>query len=161
MIATEIKRQFPRLANLQVRPLMEIWQQQTLEQRVSLWIVVAMTGLTLFLAAIGVAGLTQMTTNHRKYELAVRMATGAKQMRLVRFILKDAVWMLVVGLGIGFIASVLSYQYLEQQLDMLPNFNWLAMSLLDLCLVVIVLSSVIMPAWRVIRSDPMQALREE
>jgi predicted permease len=161
MIDAEVKRQFPRLANVQVRSLMDIWQQQTLEQRVSLWIMVAMTGLTLFLAAIGVAGLTQMTTNHRKYELAVRMATGAKQMRLVRFILKDAVWMLVVGLGIGFIVSVLSYQYLEQQLDMLPNFNWLAMSLLDLCLVVIVLFSVIMPAWRVIRSDPMQALREE
>jgi len=161
MIDAEIKRQFPRLANVRVRPLMEIWQQQTLEQRVSLWIVVAMTGLTLFLAAIGVAGLTQMTTNHRKYELAVRMATGAKQIKLVKFILKDALWMLVVGLGIGFIASVLSYQYLEQQLDMLPNFNWLAMSLLDLCLVAIVMFSVIIPAWRVISSDPMQALREE
>ena len=161
MIDAELKRQFPRLANVQVRSLIEIWQQQTLEQRVSLWIVIAMTGLTLFLAAIGVAGLTQMTTNHRKYELAVRMATGAKQMKLVRFILKDALWMLVVGLGIGFIASVLSYQYLEQQLDMLPNFNWLAMSLLDLCLVAIVMFSVIMPAWRVISSDPMQALREE
>lgn len=89
------------------------------------------------------------------------MATGAKQMKLVRFILKDALWMLVVGLGVGFIASVLSYQQLEQQLDMLPSFNWLAMSLLDVGLIAIVMLSVLMPAWRVISSDPMQALREE
>jgi ABC-type antimicrobial peptide transport system permease subunit len=161
MIDAEFKRQFPRLVNLQVRSLEEIWQQQTLNQRVSLWLVLAMTGLTLFLAAIGVAGLTQMTTNHRKYELAVRMATGAKQMRLVKFILKDAVWMLVVGLGVGFIASVLSYQQLEQHLDILPSFNWLAMSLLDIALIVLVMLSVIMPAWRVISADPMQALRQE
>jgi predicted permease len=160
MLDTELKRQFPRLANLQVRSLEEIWQQQTLNQRVSLWVVVVMTALTLFLAAIGVAGLTQMTTNHRKYELAVRMATGAKQMKLVRFILKDALWMLVIGLGLGFIASVFSYQQLAQHLDMLPSFNWLVMSLLDIALITIVLLSVMIPAWRVIRADPMQALRE-
>jgi macrolide transport system ATP-binding/permease protein len=161
MFDAELKRQFPHLANLQVRSLEEIWQQQTLNQRVSLWIVLAMTALTLFLAAIGVAGLTQMTTNHRKYELAVRMATGAKQMKLVRFILKDALWMLVIGLGLGFIASVFSYQQLAQHLDMLPSFNWFAMSLLDIGLIAIVMLSVIMPAWRVISSDPMQALRQE
>ena len=161
MFDAELKRQFPRLANLQVTPLKDIWQQQTLNQRVSLWVVLIMTGLTLFLAAIGVAGLTQMTTNHRKYELAMRMATGAKQIKLLKFILKDAIWMLVVGLGVGFIASVLSYQYLEQQLEMLPNFNWLAMSLLDIGLIAIVMFSVIMPAWKVISSDPMQALRQE
>ncbi|KGJ91166.1 ABC transporter permease [Colwellia psychrerythraea] len=161
MLSKEIKRQFPRLTNVVVQSLADVWQRQTLNQRLSLWIVLAMTGLTLFLAAIGVAGLTQMTTNHRKYELAVRMATGAKQARLVNFILKDALSMLVVGLGLGFIVSVLAYQQIAQSLEMLPDFNWLAMASLDAALVVIVILSVIMPAWRVISSDPMQALREE
>ncbi len=161
MIDAEFKRQFPRLVNLQVRPLTEFWEEQTLNQRVSLWVVLSMTVLTLLLAAIGVSGLTQMTTNHRKYELAVRMATGAKQMKLVGFILKDALWMLVIGLGLGFVISVFSYQQLEQQLEMLPSFNWVAMSLLDVGLIIIVMMSVLMPAWRVISSDPMQALRQE
>ena len=161
MIEADIKRQFPRFANLAVMPLSDLWLQQTLNQRVSLWVVLTMTGLTLLLAAIGVAGLTQMTTNHRKYELAVRMATGAKQLKLVNFVLKDALWMLLIGLGVGFIAAVFSYQYLEQQVEMLPSFNWLAMSLLDIGLIVIVMLSVITPAWRVISADPMQALRCE
>jgi ABC-type antimicrobial peptide transport system permease subunit len=120
-----------------------------------------MTALTLLLAAIGVAGLTQMTTNHRKYELAVRMATGAKQLKLVNFILKDALWMLVIGLGLGFIISVASYEQLQNHLEMLPAFNWLAMTVLDLGLITIVLLSVFVPAWRVISADPMQALRED
>jgi len=161
MIEAELKRQFPRLVNLQVGSLNDIWQRQTLNQRVSLAVVLAMTALTLLLAAIGVAGLTQMTTNHRKYELAVRMATGASQSRLVNFILKDALLMLIIGLGLGFVVSVFTYQQLQQQLEVLPSFNWLVMSLLDSALLVIVLLSVIIPAWRVIRADPMQALREE
>jgi len=161
MLTNEIKRQFPRLTNVTVQSLDEVWQRQTLNQRLSLWIVLAMTGLTLFLAAIGVAGLTQMTTNHRKYELAVRMATGAKQAKLVRFILKDALAMLIIGLGLGFVISAFGYPQISQNLEMLPDFNWLAMAALDAALVVIVILSVIMPAWRVISSDPMQALREE
>ncbi len=161
MIDTQLKAQFPRFTNLQVTSLDEIWQTQTLNQRVSLWIVITMTGLTLLLAAIGVAGLTQMTTNHRKYELAVRMATGAKQIRLLNFILKDAVWMLLIGLGLGFIMSVFIYLQLTQHLDILPEFNWIAMSVLDIGLIGVVLLSVFMPAWRVISGDPMQALRQE
>ncbi len=161
MLDSELKRQFPRLTNLNIQSLASVWERQTLNQRLSLWIVLAMTGLTLFLAAIGVAGLTQMTTNHRKYELAVRMATGAKQAKLVNFILKDALAMLVIGLGLGFIISALGYPQVSQNLEMLPDFSWLAMAALDGALVVIVILSVIMPAWRVISSDPMQALREE
>jgi ABC-type antimicrobial peptide transport system permease subunit len=161
MLASEVKRQFPRLTNVDIESLDNIWKTQTLNQRLSLWIVLAMTGLTLFLAAIGVAGLTQMTTNHRKYELAVRMATGAKQVKLVNFILKDALAMLIIGLGLGFVISAFGYPKISQNLEMLPDFNWLAMAALDAALIVIVLLSVIMPAWRVISSDPMQALREE
>ncbi len=161
MLEKELQRQFPRLSDLTVQTLNEIWDEQTLSQRVSMWVVLAMTALTLLLAAIGVAGLTQMTTNHRKYELAVRMATGAKQMKLVNFILKDALWMLLIGLGLGFAISVIGYEQLQAHLEMLPLFNWFAMSVLDIGLIAIVVISVMVPAWRVISADPMQALRQE
>jgi predicted permease len=161
MIEQQVYRQYPQLTNLVVTSLNNMWQQQTTSQRLSLSVVLIMTALTLLLAAIGVAGLTQITTNHRKYELAVRMATGAKQATLVNFILRDALWMLAIGLGIGFIVSVLGYQPVQQQIELLPEFNWFAMTILDTVLVGIVLISVLIPAWRVISTDPMQALREE
>lgn len=160
-IQAQITKQYPMLKNLQVTSLKDRWDEQTLSDRLSLWVVLTMTGLTLFLAAIGIAGLTQMTTNQKKYELAVRMATGAKQMRLLSFILKDAIWMLGLGLGLGFIISVFGYQLLQSSLTLLPEFNWLAMTSLDIGLIIIVLLSVSIPAWRVISSDPMKALREE
>jgi ABC-type antimicrobial peptide transport system permease subunit len=161
MISMQISKQFPRLKNLQVTSLHARWNEQTLSERLSLWLVLTMTFLTLFLAAIGLAGLTQMTTHHKKYELAVRMATGATQMRLLNYIFKDAFWILVLGLGMGFIISVLAYQQVREQLDLLPEFNWLAMTVLDLGVILIVLLSVMIPAWRVISADPMKALKEE
>jgi ABC-type antimicrobial peptide transport system permease subunit len=69
--------------------------------------------------------------------------------------------MLVLGLGLGFAFSVFGYEQLQKHLTMLPEFNGVAMSILDLGLIFIVLLSVIIPAWRVISADPMQALREE
>jgi len=161
MLEDAFKQKFPLFKDLKVTALHDTWAQMTQMHRTTLWIIVTVTLLTLFLAAIGVAGLTQMTTNNRKYELAVRMATGAKQSLLVKFILKDAAWMLVIGLGLGFVISVFGYEQLQNNVTMLPDFNGIAMSVLDACLIVIVLLSVIIPAWRVISKDPMQALREE
>ncbi|WP_448550226.1 ABC transporter permease [Thalassotalea fusca] len=161
MISDKFAQTFPMLSNLQVRSLDTLWENQTLNQRVNLYVVLAMTALTIFLAAIGISGLTQMTTNHRKYELAVRMATGAKQSRLVQFILKDALWMLVIGLGIGFILSVFGYREIQSQLDLLPPFDWQAMVILDIGLITIVVCSVLIPAWRVVKQDPMKALRTD
>jgi ABC-type antimicrobial peptide transport system permease subunit len=138
-----------------------MWKGHTASQRISLSIVLAVTGLTLLLAAIGVAGLTQMATNHKLYELAIHMALGAKQSRLVYFIFKDATWMLLIGLGLGFAVSVFGYQSVQQQISILPLFDWTTMGMMDAGLIAIVVMAVVMPAWRTIKADPMGALRQE
>jgi len=160
-ITNAIQEKYPEYDQVNITSLERLWLEQTKTQRISLWIIITVAFLTIFLAALGISGLTQITTNQRKYELAIRMATGAKQSKLLRFILKDAFWMLFIGLGLGFIVSVFCYQPLKQQLTMFPEFNWLVMSFLDTGLIIVVLSSVLIPAWRVISSDPMQSLREE
>jgi predicted permease len=161
MIDTYIVAKHPQLAVLNVSSLHEIWKGQTSSQRISLSIVLSVTGLTLLLAAIGVAGLTQMATNHRLYELAIHMALGAKQSRLVYFIFKDATWMLLIGLGLGFLVSVFGYQSVQQQITILPSFNWMTMGIMDVGLIAVVTIAVIMPAWRTIKADPIGALRQE
>jgi len=158
MLNETFKKQFPLLKDIKVTSLNDTWSQMTQTLRTSLWIIIVITLLILLLSAIGVSGLTQITTNHRKHELAVRMATGAKQSILVIFILKDALWMLVIGLGLGFAIIAFAYDQLQTTL---PDFSGTALLILDTGLIVIVLLSVIIPAWRVIRADPMQALREE
>ncbi|TDF34501.1 FtsX-like permease family protein [Alteromonadaceae bacterium M269] len=161
MIENEIVTKHPQLSVINVTSLEEMWLGHTSSQRVSLSIVLTVTGLTLLLAAIGVAGLTQMATNHKLYELAIHMALGAKQSKLVFFIFKDATWMLLVGLGLGFSISVFGYQSAQQQISILPSFNWATMGITDLGLIMVVVLAIVAPAWRTIKADPMGALRQE
>jgi ABC-type antimicrobial peptide transport system permease subunit len=160
LISDEIESKFPWLVDLQVQSLSKRWDEQTLNQRICLAVILTLTCLTLFLAIIGVAGLTQMTTNQKRYEMAVRMATGAKQSLLLQLVFKDAMWMLVVGLSLGFVLSVLGYTEIEKSVSVMPEFDWQSMLLLDGGLITIVVLAVAVPAWRIIKADPMKSLRE-
>ncbi|NRA59395.1 MAG: FtsX-like permease family protein [Psychrobium sp.] len=151
---------FPRLELVDVETLQSLLDIKTAPQRVSLLLLVTVSLLTLLLAIIGVSSLTLMNTQQKKYEMAVRMATGATQANLLCFILKDAVWLLIIGLGLGFALSVFTYDWLKGQVTLLPDFNWLTLTTLDITLVLVVLLSVVIPAWRVIKQDPISALRQ-
>lgn len=150
----------PRLGEIGLESMQQRWQTMTAESRLNMYVVLGMAVLTLALAAIGVSGLSQMNAAQKRYELAVRMATGARQNRLLVLLLKDATLMLSAGLGLGLFGSVLGYQYLTGLIDQAPAFNWPTSLLVNVILAVTMLLSVVLPGWRVIRADPMQVLRE-
>ncbi|WP_448564708.1 ABC transporter permease [Thalassotalea ganghwensis] len=157
----KIQQRFPRITEIKSETLNELWSTQTLRQRTSLYMVIAMALLTTVLAIIGVGGLTQMTTNHRKHELAIRMATGASQARLLKLLFVHASWLTALGLGFGFILSVFSYDYIQAYMTALPPFKWSAIISLNISLVAVVSLAILWPAWQIIRRDPMQTLRDE
>jgi len=152
---------FPRLELVKVESLYSIWRESTASQRLNLMVLVAITFLTLVLAAIGISGLTLMATHQKKYELAIRMATGATQFSLIKFIGKEMGILLTAGLVIGFLLSVFGYESIKESIKLLPEFNWLTLTILDIGLAIVVLLSVLIPTWRVIKQDPLSALRQE
>jgi ABC-type antimicrobial peptide transport system permease subunit len=101
-----------------------------------------------------------MTAGQKSYELAVRMATGAKQLRLLQLLMKESLWMLVVGLSLGAIAGVVAYEYMLGLFESAPTLDWTAAATINVVLAMAMLVSVAIPGWRVIRKDPMRALRE-
>ena len=159
-IATEVAKRFPGLGKLELQSLDERWREFTHAQRTYLAVNITLSLLILLLAIIGIGGLTHISTKQQSYDLAIRMATGASQGRLLRLIVKDTSWMLILGLGLGFILSVSLYQQLALSIKMLPAFDWQSMLLIDLILALVVLLAVAVPGWRVLRANPMQTLRE-
>lgn len=149
-----------RLENVSVDPIQQRWRDMTQSTRLHMYVVLSVAILTLILAVIGVSGLSQMTAAQKRYEMAVRMATGAKQLGLLRLLLKDASLMLSLGLVLGFVASVFGYQYMASQVEQLPAFAWPVSIIVALVLAVAMLVSVVIPSWRTIQSDPMKVLRE-
>jgi len=149
-----------RLGEISVVSMDERWDTITQATRLNMIVIAGLAGLTLVLAIIGVSGLSQMTASQRSYELAVRMATGAKQIRLLQLLMKESLWILIVGLSVGAIAGVVVYQYILGLFESAPSLDWTATAIINFALAAAMLVSVAIPGWKVIRKDPMRTLRE-
>ena len=149
-----------RLGEVRVESMQQRWNTVTEATRLNMYVVSGLAVLTLVLAAIGVSGLSQITAGQKRYELAVRMATGAKQSRLLQLLLKDSIWMLIIGLGLGAVAAVGAYQYLLDFFESAPAFDWSVTAAINTMLGFVMLLSISIPGWMVIRKDPMSVLRE-
>jgi predicted permease len=84
--------------------------------------------ITLFLASVGLYGILSYGTQMRRFELGTRMAIGAKRKDLVGLIVKDNLWVIVLGMAssivvmlgiyIGYTEALLAYM----SVDLLPIF---------------------------------------
>jgi predicted permease len=59
----------------------------------------ALAIITLFLASVGLYGILSYGTQMRRFELGTRMAIGAKRKDLVSLIVKDNIWVIVLGVA--------------------------------------------------------------
>ena len=96
----------------------------------------------------------------KRFELAIRMATGASRSRLLQNTLKQFAGLISVTLVLALFVSAAVYFGLQQQVTVLPEFSWNALLFFSSLLVMIVLISIASVVWRVINAEPMQALRE-
>jgi ABC-type antimicrobial peptide transport system permease subunit len=84
--------------------------------------------ITLFLASVGLYGILSYGTQMRRFELGTRMAIGAKRKDLVSLIVKDNIWVIVLGVAssiavmlgvyIGYKETLSAYM----SVDLLPMF---------------------------------------
>jgi predicted permease len=88
----------------------------------------ALAIITLFLASVGLYGILSYGTQMRRFELGTRMAIGAKRKDLVSLIVKDNIWVIVLGVAssiavmlgvyIGYKETLSAYM----SVDLLPMF---------------------------------------
>jgi ABC-type antimicrobial peptide transport system permease subunit len=100
----------------------------------------ALAIITLFLASVGLYGILSYSTQMRRFELGTRMAIGAKRKDLVGLIIKDNLWVIVLGivlsvvvmLGIYIVYSNALFAYMS--IDLLSIFltTLLSIALLSL-----------------------------
>jgi predicted permease len=88
----------------------------------------ALAIITLFLASVGLYGILSYGTQMRRFELGTRMAIGAKRKDLVGLIVKDNVWVIVLGIASSLVVMLGIYIGYNEALsaymsvDLLPMF---------------------------------------
>ena len=131
------------------------------QRRFTMMTLLAFSGVSLLLAAIGLFGVISYLVAQHQREMALRMALGADRSDIHRMVLTRGLVLGGVGCGIGLLLSVAGSQLLTSSLYHVNRFDPITMAIVPALLVSVVLLAVYLPARRAASVDPMQALRTE
>jgi predicted permease len=117
--------------------------------------------IALTLAAIGLGGLLFYAVARRTNEIGVRMALGAARADVIRMVLRDSLWMILIGLLIGLPAAYTVARFLKALLYELEPLDPFSAGFAVAVLLLVALTAALLPARRAAGIDPVTALREE
>ena len=117
--------------------------------------------LAALLATVGLYGVISYTVARRTNEIGIRMALGAQRGNVVGMIMREAGWLLALGIGIGAALALAGARTATSLLFGLKPHDPLTMVLAIVSLVAVAAAASFLPAHRASRLDPMAALREE
>jgi putative ABC transport system permease protein len=118
------------------------------------------------LSGVGLYGVMSFSVSQRTQEFGIRMALGADAVRILRMVMTQGAWQLIIGvvLGVGTVAVLLGVVAAAALKNILFKVNpldptiYLAVSGM---LALVAALSCFVPARRATRVDPMVALRYE
>jgi putative ABC transport system permease protein len=119
------------------------------------------SGITLFLGALGVYGVTSQTVARRTREFGVRMALGSSVQQVLRLVLRQGGRQIGLGLGVGLGAGFLLTRPLESVFGGQMANNPAIYCIVTVLIALVGLAALWLPARRAARIDPMEALRAE
>ena len=115
--------------------------------------------LATLLAGIGLYGVLSYSVAQRTREIGVRMALGADGARVRRLVMRQVLWMLLIGGVIGITASIGLGKAARSMLFQLEGHDPTSMAIAVVLLACVALAAGFIPARRAALVDPMHALR--
>jgi len=156
-----LRRMDPDLAMARETTMSERLSNSMWLRRTYSWLVAVFAGLAVVLVVSGLYGVISYTVTQRRRELAIRMALGAGQRRILAGVLKEALVMTSLGLAIGVGCGWWSSRLFESLLFGVKATDPATyIAALTIAGGVALIAS-LLPAIRAARTEPMSALRVE
>jgi predicted permease len=115
----------------------------------------------LFLALLGVYGVLAYAVSLRRQEFGIRIALGSGKSTLVRLVLRQAAYPVLLGIGVGLMMTTVALHLVRNLLYQTPAVDPVAVGASVLLLLVAATIAAIVPARRAASTDPMRVLRTE
>jgi putative ABC transport system permease protein len=160
-IAAAVHAVDPQIALAQPRTMDEVKSNILSGDRFTMVLFFSFAVLALLLAAVGIYGVMAFTVAQREHEIGLRMALGASRNHVLSLILKEALMLAFLGLGLGLVGAYFVGRAMHSTLYGIASIDLAAVSVVAFVLLCAALLASWLPARRAAAVEPMQALRGE
>jgi predicted permease len=144
-----------------VRTMNDLIDGSVVQPRLNMALLVALAGIALLLACVGIYGVVAYSVAQRRQEIGVRMALGATRRQISMLFLRRTLTSALIGLACGTVATLLVTRLLRSQLYGVEPNNPMTFLIAVLLLLMPVLAASLRPALQAASVDPVEALRME
>ena len=120
-----------------------------------------LSAIALGLAAVGIYGVMHYSVALRTNEIGIRMALGARPVRVVGMVMRQGLALTGFGLAIGLAGALSITRIFSSLLFGVTPADPATFALVPALITVVTALAGCIPAWRAARIDPLRALRYE
>jgi ABC-type antimicrobial peptide transport system permease subunit len=151
----------PNMAVGDVRSMQQIRRQSFSGATQPAFLIGAFALVAVLLAALGLYGVLSHTVTQQRKEIGIRLAVGAAPRNVVSHVLRNALSMVLVGLGFGLAGAFALTRLMKGLLFQSPALDPLVLTIGCVAMITIGLLAAFLPASRASRIDPINVLRED
>jgi len=128
-------------------------------RRIPMLLLSAFAGVAMLLAMLGIYGVTSYYVTQRTHEIGVRMALGAQIGDVLKLVLRRALLLAVIGIGVGIAGAFAVTRYMTTLLFGVKPIDVVTFIGVAVVLAIVVVVACLVPARRAAKIDPLEALR--
>jgi predicted permease len=151
----------PDATTTDVKTIHEAVEDSFGSQKLIAHLLEAFAGLALLIASVGLYGLLAFAVAQRTREIGLRIALGAPQGNILSLVLRRAVVLLAIGIGIGCVLSWFAVRLAGSYIFGVGAHDALTFAAVVMVLAAASLLAAWLPARRAAAVDPILALRSE
>lgn len=151
----------PSLAIFEFATMQETVAEETALGRFNSLLFGLFGALALFLIGIGIYGVTSYSVSQRRREIGIRAAIGARPGQVLLQVLREGLWITLLGLGLGLFAAYGSTRLLQSMLFGIGATDGITFAAGVLIVLAMAVLACYVPAKRASRLDPLASLKHE
>jgi putative ABC transport system permease protein len=117
--------------------------------------------IALLLAAVGIVGVFAADVTRRRKEIAIRLALGARESRVVSMLLVAATRRATAGIAAGVLLAGVMGHVMQSLLFGVGPTDPVSFAGVAALVMAVALAATLVPTWQALRARPLTSLREE
>jgi putative ABC transport system permease protein len=160
-IAAAVHAVDPDVAVADPRTMDQIRDLMMSSDRFTFILFASFAAIALFLASIGIYGVTAFSVGQRVREMAIRAALGASRIGVIGLIVQEGLTLAGIGLGVGLVGAYFVGRLMKATLFEVGAIDVPAFGLVGTLLLAAAVVACFVPAYRAASAEPLEALRSE